>query len=95
MRHSHWPSSLVRADDRLTATERAMLHTDRARALAAMRRVQETLTALGTADERFAHSTPADDPPFMAFYNPAMHAGNTGQATGRPGDTRSRPRWGH
>ncbi|MGH3831292.1 MAG: XRE family transcriptional regulator, partial [Pseudonocardiaceae bacterium] len=34
----------------------------------------------GTADEHFAHSTPANDPPFMAFYHPAMHAGNTGQA---------------
>ncbi|MGH3854813.1 MAG: XRE family transcriptional regulator [Pseudonocardiaceae bacterium] len=72
--------ALVRADDRLTATERAMLHTDRGRALATMRRVQETLTAIGTADDHFAHSTPAEDPPFMTFWDAAMHAGNTGQA---------------
>ena len=52
--------ALVRAD-RLTATGRALLHTDRARALAKMRRVQETLTALGAADEHFARSTPAED----------------------------------
>ncbi|MGH3772992.1 MAG: XRE family transcriptional regulator [Pseudonocardiaceae bacterium] len=72
--------ALVRADDRLTATERAMLHTDRGRALARMRRIQETLAAIGTADEHFGHSTPADDPPYMAFWDVAMHAGNTGQA---------------
>jgi hypothetical protein len=71
---------LVRADDRLTATERAMLHTTRARALAKMRRVTETLTAIGTAEEHFTHSAPDNDPPFMAYYNTAFFAGNTGQA---------------
>jgi hypothetical protein len=70
--------ALVRAD-RLTATERAMLHTDRARALAKMRRVQETLTAVGAADEHFANATPANDPPYMAFYTTARHAQLTGQ----------------
>ncbi|HWR48201.1 MAG TPA: hypothetical protein VN327_11410 [Pseudonocardiaceae bacterium] len=35
------------------------MHTDQARALAKMRRVNETLTAIGTADQHFAHSTPA------------------------------------
>jgi hypothetical protein len=72
--------ALVRADDRLTATGRAMVHSTRARALAKMRRVNETLTAIGTAEEHFAHSTPDNDPPFMTFWNAAMHAGNTGQA---------------
>jgi hypothetical protein len=71
--------ALVRAD-RLTATGRAMLHTDRARALAKMRRINETLTAIGTADEHFAHSTPANDPPCMASYNAAFHAFHAGQA---------------
>ncbi|MGH3920590.1 MAG: XRE family transcriptional regulator [Pseudonocardiaceae bacterium] len=71
--------ALVRAD-RLTATERAMLHTVRARALATMHRIRETLIAVGTADDHFAHSTPANDPPFMAYYNAASHAGLTGQA---------------
>jgi hypothetical protein len=71
--------ALVRPD-RLTATVRALLHTDRAHALAKMRRIRETLTAIGTADDHFAHSTPDNDPPFMAFYNEARHA----QFTGRP-----------
>jgi hypothetical protein len=72
--------ALVRADDRLTAIERSLLHTDRARALAKMRRVNETLTAIGTADDHFAHSTPANNPPLMAYHNTAFHAANTGHA---------------
>jgi hypothetical protein len=72
--------ALVRADDWLTATERTMLHGTRALALAKMRRVQETLRAIGTADKHFARSSPADDPLFMAFYNDAWH----NQITGRP-----------
>lgn len=71
--------ALVRSD-RLTSTERAMLHTARARALAKMRRVRETLMAVGTADDHFAHSNPANDPPFMAYYDTAQHAGDTGHA---------------
>ncbi len=71
--------ALVRAD-RLTATERAMLHTYQGHALATMRRIRETLIAVGTADDHFAHATPADDPPFMGYYNAATHAGLTGQA---------------
>jgi hypothetical protein len=70
--------ALVRAD-RLTATQRSMLHTDRARALAMMRRVNETLTAIGAADDHFAQSTPANDPPFLAYHNPAVHALRTGE----------------
>ncbi|MGH3801381.1 MAG: tetratricopeptide repeat protein, partial [Pseudonocardiaceae bacterium] len=68
--------ALVRAD-RLTATERSMLHIDRARALAKMRRVNETLTAVGLADDHFAQSTPDNDPPYMTYYNAAIHAGLT------------------
>ena len=71
--------ALVRAD-RLTETEQAMLHTDRARALAKMHRVQEALRALGTADEHFAHANPANDPPYATYYNTAIHAGHTGKA---------------
>ncbi|MGH3767272.1 MAG: XRE family transcriptional regulator [Pseudonocardiaceae bacterium] len=70
--------ALVRPD-RLTATVRAVLHTDRGRALAKMRRVDEALTAIGTADEHFAHSTPDNDPPCVAYYNDARHAQCTGQ----------------
>jgi hypothetical protein len=71
--------ALVRAD-RLTPTGRAVLHVDRGRALAKMRRVNETLTAIGTADEHFAHFTPDNEPPVMAFYNAERHALLTGQA---------------
>jgi hypothetical protein len=72
--------ALVRAD-RLTATERSLLHTDRARALGKMRRVQEALTAIGAADDHFAQSTPANDPPFLTIYHhPAVHAMRTGDA---------------
>ena len=57
-----------------------MLHHDRGRALAKMRRVNETLTAIGTAEDHFARSTPAHDPPFLAHYNAAFLTGNTGHA---------------
>lgn len=73
--------ALVRAD-RLTATERAMLHTVRARALAKLSpaRAQEALAAVGKADEEFAHTQPADDPPWMGFYDAAQHNGDTAHA---------------
>ncbi|MGH3902314.1 MAG: XRE family transcriptional regulator, partial [Pseudonocardiaceae bacterium] len=66
--------------DRLTATERAKLHTCQGRALAMMRRVRETLIAIGTADDHFAHTTPTDNPPFTAYWDAALHAGSTGHA---------------
>ncbi|MGW7531705.1 XRE family transcriptional regulator [Amycolatopsis sp. NPDC054798] len=71
--------ALVRAD-RLTATERAMLHTAHARALAKMRRTRDALAAVGRADDEFAHATPANDPPWMAYYDHAQHVGDTGHA---------------
>jgi len=71
--------ALVR-NERLTATERASLHTLRARALAKLHRVQDCLTAVGAADEAFAHANPAVDPPWMAFYDHAQHQGDTGHA---------------
>ena len=71
--------ALVRAD-RLSATERAMLHTAHARALAKMGRVRETLIAVGTADDHFAGRRPSADAPFMAYYDVAQHSGDTGHA---------------
>jgi hypothetical protein len=71
--------ALVRAD-RLTRTEQAMLHTARARALAKLGRVQETLTAVGNADDAFAHGQPSENPPWMAYYDRAQHSGDTGHA---------------
>lgn len=71
--------ALVRSD-RLTATEQAMLHTARARALGKLRRFEETAMAVGNADEAFGHATPAKDPPWMAYYDAAQHAGDTGHA---------------
>ncbi|WP_245717414.1 XRE family transcriptional regulator [Nocardia jejuensis] len=66
--------------DRLTATERAMLHTTHARALAKLGRVQETLAAIGRADDEFAHANPSEDPPWMTYYGAAQHSGDTGHA---------------
>ncbi len=87
---------LVRPD-RLTAAARARLHTDRGRALAKMRRCDEALTAVGTADDHFAHLIPDNEPPFLAYYDDSSHAlltgypladlailgHNPGEATGR------------
>lgn len=66
--------------DRLTATEQALLHTLRARALAKLCRPQEALAAVGASDEAFARSDPAGDPPWMSFYDDAQHHGDTGHA---------------
>ncbi|MFZ2119156.1 MAG: XRE family transcriptional regulator [Pseudonocardiaceae bacterium] len=71
--------AMVRAD-RLTATERAMLHTGRARALAKLGRIQETASVVGAADEEFSHARPANDPDHMRYYDAAQHAGDTGHA---------------
>ncbi|MER5665678.1 helix-turn-helix transcriptional regulator [Streptomyces mirabilis] len=70
---------LVRSD-RLTATERAMLHSARARAFGKMHDVQGTLAAVGAADDAFAQSDPTQDPPWMAYYDAAQHAGDTAHA---------------
>lgn len=71
--------ALVRAD-RLTATERAMLLAARARALAKLGRVQETLRTVGLADEQFSQARPANDPAWMRYYDQAQHLGDTGHA---------------
>lgn len=71
--------ALVRAD-RITPTQRAMLHTTRARALAKMGRVQDTMAAVGSADDEFDHASPSNDPAWMAYYDHAQHAGDTGHA---------------
>lgn len=72
-------SALVgRANRLLTATERAMLHNSRARDLAKLGDVQGALRAVGAADEAFSHSSPADDPPWMASYTEARHLGFSG-----------------
>jgi hypothetical protein len=70
--------ALVRPD-RLTETVQAVLHIDRGRALAKMRRVNEALAAVGAGEDHFAHSIPANDPPFLYYWNAAFLAGNTGQ----------------
>lgn len=71
--------ALVRAD-RLTATERAVLHTIRAWALGKLGRVQDAVTAAGLADEEFGYSRPAEDPEWMAYYDAAKHSGDVGRA---------------
>lgn len=76
---THAEKGLVRSD-RLTATERAMLHTARARAFAKMKDVQNTLAAVGQADDAFADRNAAEDPLWMAYYDEAQHAGDTAHA---------------
>lgn len=76
---THVETALVRSD-RLTATERACLHTLRARALAKLGRVQECLSAVGAADEAFARSRSAEDPRWTDFYDHAQHQGDTAHA---------------
>jgi hypothetical protein len=71
--------ALVRAD-RLTATEQAMLGGLEARALARLRRPQETLAAVGRADDAFARQDTAHDPPWMAFHDAAQQAGDVAAA---------------
>ncbi|WP_254641728.1 XRE family transcriptional regulator [Streptomyces sp. BV129] len=70
---------LVRSD-RLTASERAMLHTARARAFGKLRNVEETIAAVGAADDAFGQRRPEDDPPWMAYYDEAQHNGDTAHA---------------
>jgi hypothetical protein len=70
---------LVRSD-RISATERAMLHTAVARALGRLGDVAATLRAVGDADDEFADADPADDVPWMAYYDHAQHVGDTGHA---------------
>jgi hypothetical protein len=76
---THVETALVRSD-RLTATERACLHTLRARALARLGRAQECLSAVGAADDAFAHSKPTEDPQWTDFYDHAQHQGDTAHA---------------
>lgn len=76
---THVETALVRSD-RLTATERACLHTVRARALAKVGRVQACLSAVGAADDAFAHAEPAEDPAWITFYDRAQHQGDTAHA---------------
>ncbi|WP_198036979.1 XRE family transcriptional regulator [Nocardia sp. BMG51109] len=71
--------ALVRAEQ-LTPTERANLHSVRARALAALHRVDETVRAVGQADDEFDNRVPDNDPPWMAYYDAAQHGGDTGHA---------------
>ncbi|MFI8528283.1 hypothetical protein ACIGB8_27750 [Promicromonospora sukumoe] len=70
---------LVRAE-RLTATERAMLHTAVARAQGRLGDIQATFRAIGEADEAFADADPTNDVPWMAYYDHAQHHGDTGHA---------------
>jgi hypothetical protein len=56
----------------------AMLYTTQA--YGKLADVQAVTTAVGYADEQFSHSDPAEDPSWMAYYDLAQHAGDTGHA---------------
>ncbi|MFE3446027.1 XRE family transcriptional regulator [Nocardia sp. NPDC059180] len=66
--------------DRLTPTERAMLYTTQARAYGKLGDVEAVVAAVGRADEQFGRATPCEDPSWMAYYDAAQHAGDTGHA---------------
>ena len=70
---------MVRSD-RLTPTIQAMLHSARARAFGKMHDVQNTVAAVGAADDAFSHSNPAEDPVWMRYYDEAQHHGDTAHA---------------
>jgi len=76
---THIQLALVRSD-RLTATERAMLHSIEARALARLRRSGDTHEAIARADDAFAGRQVDEDPTWMDHYDAAQHAGDTGMA---------------
>ena len=76
---AHAEQALLRPDG-LTAVELAMVHAARAKALAALGRVDEAIDELKTADDRFARADPTTAPPWMAFYGLAQHCGDTAEA---------------
>lgn len=76
---AHAEQALLRPDG-LTAVELAMVHAARAKALAALGRVDEAIGELKTADDRFARADPTTAPPWMAFYGLAQHCGDTAEA---------------
>lgn len=75
--------ALVRAD-RLSSTERAMLHTVRAHALGMLGRWQDAAAAVGIADEEFDRPRPTATPALTASYDAAHHQGETGRALWHP-----------
>ncbi len=71
--------ALVRSD-RLSPPEVAMLLTAHARAFAKLGDKQQTLAAIGSADEAFASESGVPSPVWMGYYDAAQHAGDTGHA---------------
>ena len=69
----------VRAD-RLSATGRAMVSTVRARLLATLGRHAEAVAEVDRADSHFVDHDPADDPPWLIYYDEAEHQGGTARA---------------
>jgi hypothetical protein len=70
--------AMVRAD-RLMPSERAMLFAARAQALARLRRAEESVRAIGQADEQFSAASPANMT-WRDNYDAAKHANATGDA---------------
>jgi len=86
---THAEQASVRAD-RLTATQRAIVHSGRAQILAKLGRTQDALTAVGKSDEEFAHHDPRDDPSYNLYYTEAEHYSETGHALADLGDAGQR-----
>ncbi|MCP2166574.1 hypothetical protein [Goodfellowiella coeruleoviolacea] len=86
----------VRAD-RLTATGRTVIGVLHARLLAMLGRHDEARAEVDRADAHFAERQAASDPPWLAYYDEAEHAGSTARALvplaladKRPGDAAER-----
>ncbi|MCE7005174.1 XRE family transcriptional regulator [Kibdelosporangium philippinense] len=70
--------ALVRAD-RLAPVRRSMVHVAHAKALAARRRPQDALRAIGAADETFTRAPDDCAPLWTDRYTAAHHAGETAE----------------
>jgi hypothetical protein len=66
--------------DRQTPTVRAMPETVRARSLAKVGRPEDSYGAVLAAEEHFSHQNPADDPPWIAYFNAPDLASDAGHA---------------
>jgi hypothetical protein len=71
--------ALVRSD-RLPATARTMVQVMRARYLALVGRTSEARQTVDAADDVMVDRDPQSDPPWLCYYDEAEHAGAAGRA---------------
>lgn len=66
--------------DRVSETARAMMAVLRSRFLALSDRNGEALAELNRGDQHFENRNPADDPPWLVYYDASEHQGSAGRA---------------